>query len=56
MPDDEMINLMISRSEDETELFRQMDAERKATETRSRLIQEAELPDWLTKVDDEVIF
>lgn len=51
-----MINLMISRSEDETELFRQMDAERKATETRSRLIQEAELPDWLTKVDDEVIF
>lgn len=45
---------MISRSEEETELFRQMDAERKATNPGPRLIQESELPDWLVKVDEEV--
>ncbi|GAB0086937.1 ATP-dependent helicase brm [Sergentomyia squamirostris] len=59
VPEDEMINLMISRSDDELELFKKMDAERKVEETkdgryRSRLIDESELPDWLVKEDEEV--
>lgn len=56
VPDDEMINLMISRSEDELELFKRMDIERKERELngKARLITEAELPDWLVKEDDEV--
>uniref|UniRef100_A0A6B2EAH9 Putative chromodomain-helicase dna-binding protein n=1 Tax=Phlebotomus kandelakii TaxID=1109342 RepID=A0A6B2EAH9_9DIPT len=59
VPEDEMINLMISRSDDELELFKKMDAERKADEgkdgrRRSRLIEESELPDWLVKEDEEV--
>lgn len=55
VPDDEMINLMISRSEEELELFKKMDAERKEHDGgKSRLISEDELPDWLVKEDDEV--
>lgn len=55
VPDDEMINLMISRSEDELELFKKMDIDRKEHDGgRSRLITEEELPDWLVKEDDEV--
>jgi SWI/SNF-related matrix-associated actin-dependent regulator of chromatin subfamily A member 2/4 len=56
VPDDEMINLMIARSDDELELFKKMDIERKLanTENQSRLIEEKELPDWLTKEDDEI--
>lgn len=56
VPDDEVINLMISRSEDELELFKRMDIERKERELngKSRLITEEELPDWLVKEDDEV--
>ncbi|CAH2233928.1 jg14685 [Pararge aegeria aegeria] len=55
LPDDDLINEMIARSEDELELFKQLDIERKKTETQSRLIDESELPDWLVKEDDEVI-
>ncbi|XP_073841834.1 ATP-dependent helicase brm [Musca autumnalis] len=59
VPDDEMINMMIGRSEEEIELFKKMDIERKAEDERlhpgrERLIDESELPDWLTKDDDEV--
>uniref|UniRef100_A0A182NDH2 ATP-dependent helicase brm n=1 Tax=Anopheles dirus TaxID=7168 RepID=A0A182NDH2_9DIPT len=54
VPDDEMINLMISRSDDELELFKKMDIERKAEEVKPRLLDEAELPDWLVKDDEEV--
>ncbi|XP_055706641.1 ATP-dependent helicase brm isoform X3 [Phlebotomus papatasi] len=59
VPEDEMINLMISRSDDELELFKKMDAERKVEETKDgrqkgRLIDESELPDWLVKEDEEV--
>lgn len=56
VPDDEVINLMLHRSEDELELFKKMDIERKERELngKSRLITEAELPDWLVKEDDEV--
>lgn len=55
VPDDDLINEMIARSEDELELFKQIDIERKKTETHSRLIEECELPDWLVKDDDEVV-
>lgn len=59
VPDDEMINMMIGRSEEEIELFKKMDVERKKEDDRihpgrERLIDESELPDWLTKDDDEV--
>ncbi|XP_045509584.1 ATP-dependent helicase brm-like isoform X1 [Colias croceus] len=55
LPDDDLINEMIARSEDELELFKQMDIERKNTETQPRLIEESELPDWLVKDEDEVV-
>ncbi|XP_062711277.1 ATP-dependent helicase brm [Aedes albopictus] len=54
VPEDEMINLMISRNDDELELFKKMDAERKAEEVKPRLIEESELPDWLVKEEEEV--
>lgn len=46
---------MIARSEEELEIFKQIDIERKKNETQSRLIEESELPDWLVKNDDEVV-
>lgn len=56
IPDDELINLMISRTDEETELFKRMDIERLERELngKPRLIAMDELPDWLTKEDDEV--
>lgn len=60
VPDDDTINHMIARAEDEFELFQKMDIERRREEAKlgsarkSRLIEEAELPDWLVKEDDEV--
>ena len=53
VPDDETINFMIARSDDELELFKQMDIERKKNETKKRLVEECELPDWLTNNDDD---
>ncbi|XP_050674085.1 ATP-dependent helicase brm isoform X2 [Leptidea sinapis] len=55
VPDDDLINEMIARSEEELEIFKQIDIERKKNETQSRLIEESELPDWLVKHDDEVV-
>lgn len=55
LPDDDLINEMIARSEEELEIFKQIDIERKKTETQSRLIEESELPDWLVKHEDEVV-
>lgn len=55
VPDDDLINEMIARSEEELEIFKQIDIERKKVETQSRLIDESELPDWLVKNDDEVV-
>nr|XP_026485098.1 ATP-dependent helicase brm isoform X2 [Vanessa tameamea] len=55
VPDDDLINEMIARSEEELEIFKQIDIERKKVETRTRLIDESELPDWLVKNDDEVV-
>lgn len=55
VPDDEMINLMISRSDEELEMFKRVDIERKTLDgDKARLIEEHELPDWLTKDDEEV--
>uniref|UniRef100_A0A336MSI2 CSON006075 protein n=1 Tax=Culicoides sonorensis TaxID=179676 RepID=A0A336MSI2_CULSO len=58
VPDDETVNAMISRSEEELELFKKMDEERKEREAndpnfKGRLIDETELPDWLTKEEIE---
>ncbi|KAL4709787.1 hypothetical protein ACJJTC_001241 [Scirpophaga incertulas] len=55
VPDDDLINEMIARSEEELEIFKKIDIERKKTETQSRLIEESELPDWLVKDEDEVV-
>jgi len=61
-PDDETINFMIARGQEEIELFSKMDAERekddaKRDETRKgRLMDEAELPDWLLRDDDDAIW
>lgn len=60
VPDDETVNQMVARNEEEFQLFQKMDMERKVEEDslgvhkKSRLIQEDELPDWLIKQDDEV--
>ncbi|XP_001607169.1 ATP-dependent helicase brm isoform X2 [Nasonia vitripennis] len=60
VPDDETVNQMIARSEGEFETFQKLDIERRreeaklAPERRSRLLEEAELPEWLVKDEDEV--
>ncbi|GFS58566.1 hypothetical protein TNIN_482531 [Trichonephila inaurata madagascariensis] len=59
VPDDETINQMIARSEDEFELFQKMDLERRREEARNpnrkpRLMEEDELPGFLIKDDAEV--
>ncbi|KAL1489284.1 hypothetical protein ABEB36_014211 [Hypothenemus hampei] len=58
VPDDETVNQMVARNEDEFQIFQKMDIERKAEEERigmtHRLIQEEELPDWLVKDEDEI--
>jgi SWI/SNF-related matrix-associated actin-dependent regulator of chromatin subfamily A member 2/4 len=54
VPDDEMINFMIARSDEELEMFKQMDIDRKKEETKKRLVEECELPEWLTKNHEEI--
>ncbi|XP_022650528.1 probable global transcription activator SNF2L2 [Varroa jacobsoni] len=59
VPDDETINQMIARSEDEFNLFQKMDIQRrrdeaKATPRKPRLMEEDELPQWLALNDEEV--
>ncbi|XP_047102247.1 ATP-dependent helicase brm isoform X2 [Schistocerca piceifrons] len=59
VPDDDSVNHMIARNADELALFHRMDLERRREEAKlgpnrkSRLVEEAELPDWLVKDDDE---
>merc|ERR1719412_1393819 len=62
VPEDDIINQMISRSEEEFELFQRMDIERRRSEAeagserKSRLIEETELPEFLLQQmndDDE---
>ncbi|XP_064476618.1 transcription activator BRG1-like isoform X2 [Ornithodoros turicata] len=59
VPDDETINEMIARNEEELDLFQKMDIDRRREEARSvkrkpRLMEEDELPKWLLKDDAEV--
>ncbi|KAL1244753.1 putative global transcription activator SNF2L2 [Trichinella spiralis] len=70
VPDDETVNQMIARSEEEFEFFQRMDSERRRTEARelqaatpstsptskpkARLIEEHELPAWLLKNEEEI--
>jgi SWI/SNF-related matrix-associated actin-dependent regulator of chromatin subfamily A protein 2/4 len=58
VPDDETVNQMIARTENEFEMFQKMDTERLREEERagmkSRLVEEDELPEWLVREDDEV--
>uniref|UniRef100_A0A0X3P6Q3 Putative global transcription activator SNF2L2 n=1 Tax=Schistocephalus solidus TaxID=70667 RepID=A0A0X3P6Q3_SCHSO len=58
-PDDETINQMLARTEDEFDLYQQMDAERRFTESQqpkreSRLMERDELPDWIIRDEEEV--
>jgi len=62
VPDDEVVNQMIARSVDEFESFQKMDLERRREDAKfgpnrkSRLIEISELPEWLVKDEDEVLF
>ncbi|CAB4058742.1 Probable global transcription activator SNF2L2,Chromatin structure-remodeling complex subunit snf21,Nuclear protein STH1/NPS1,Transcription activator BRG1,ATP-dependent helicase brm,Transcription regulatory protein SNF2 [Lepeophtheirus salmonis] len=52
-PDDEVVNQMIARNEDEFELFQKMDTVRRRREdTRTRLIEESELPPFLLALEE----
>jgi len=59
VPDDDNINQMIARSEEEFELFQRMDIERRRSEAelgaerKPRLIEESELPDFLVQSTEE---
>lgn len=60
VPDDETVNQMIARSESEFELYQRMDIERRREEARQgaarkpRLMEESELPEWMSKDEEEV--
>ncbi len=60
VPDDEVVNQMLARSENEFEIFQKMDLERRREEAsrgsgrKSRLVDESELPEWLLKGDEEL--
>lgn len=59
VPEDEIINRMIARSEEEFEVYQRMDIERRRLEARTpnrkpRLMEEDELPSWLVKDEVEV--
>uniref|UniRef100_A0A8C2WQY6 SWI/SNF related BAF chromatin remodeling complex subunit ATPase 2 n=1 Tax=Cyclopterus lumpus TaxID=8103 RepID=A0A8C2WQY6_CYCLU len=54
IPDDETLNQMIARNEDEFELFMRMDMDRRREEARNpkrkpRLMEEDELPSWIIR-------
>ncbi|XP_064170613.1 transcription activator BRG1-like isoform X1 [Anguilla rostrata] len=59
VPDDETVNQMIARSEEEFDHFMRMDLDRRREEARNprrrpRLMEEDELPGWIMKDDAEV--
>jgi SWI/SNF-related matrix-associated actin-dependent regulator of chromatin subfamily A protein 2/4 len=59
VPDDETVNQMIARTEEEFELFQRMDIDRRRMEARDgqrkpRLMEESELPAWLLKDEKEL--
>ncbi|BFZ16660.1 hypothetical protein BsWGS_19698 [Bradybaena similaris] len=58
-PDDETINQMLARTEDEFETYQKMDIDRRRAEARDgnrkpRLMEESELPLWIVKDVKEV--
>lgn len=59
VPDDETVNQMIARHEEEFDLFMRMDLDRRREDARNpkrkpRLMEEDELPNWILKDDAEV--
>lgn len=53
VPEDETVNQMLARTEEEFEQFQVMDKERASTEPESRgLMQEIELPEWMLKEEE----
>ncbi|KAF7250501.1 putative global transcription activator SNF2L2 [Varanus komodoensis] len=59
VPDDETLNQMIARHEEEFELFMRMDMDRRREDARNpkrkpRLMEEDDLPSWIIKDDAEV--
>ncbi|KAG7268595.1 hypothetical protein CRUP_011742 [Coryphaenoides rupestris] len=59
VPDDETLNQMIARNEDEFEHFMRMDMDRRREDARNpkrkpRLMEEDELPSWVIKDEAEV--
>merc|ERR1712112_94276 len=60
VPDEDVVNQMISRSEEEFELFQRMDLERRRAEAelgpnrKPRLIEETELPEFLMQDPEEI--
>ncbi|NXU19776.1 SMCA2 protein, partial [Pardalotus punctatus] len=59
VPDDETLNQMIARREEEFDLFMRMDMDRRREDARNpkrkpRLMEEDELPAWIIKDDAEV--
>nr|XP_057926352.1 probable global transcription activator SNF2L2 [Doryrhamphus excisus] len=59
VPDDETLNQMIARNEDEFELYMRIDMDRRREDARNpkrkpRLMEEDELPSWIIKDDAEV--
>ncbi|GFN80130.1 transcription activator brg1 [Plakobranchus ocellatus] len=58
-PDDETINQMLARNEEEFEAYQRMDVDRRRNEVREgnrkpRLMEQSELPSWIIKDDQEV--
>ena len=59
VPDDETVNQMLARGEDEFEIYQKMDIDRRRNEARDsnrkpRLMEVDELPTWLVKDEQEV--
>merc|ERR1712156_542520 len=60
VPDDDLVNQMISRNEEEFELFQRMDIERRRSEAelgdlnKPRLIEESELPEFLLQSQEDL--
>ncbi|XP_061484942.1 probable global transcription activator SNF2L2 isoform X3 [Rhineura floridana] len=59
VPDDETLNQMIARNEEEFDLFMRMDMDRRREDARNpkrkpRLMEEDDLPSWIIKDDAEV--
>lgn len=62
VPDNETVNQMIARNEEEFEIYQKMDADRRKAEPRNpqtmrrkpRLLQEDELPKWLLRDSEEI--